>query len=191
MVMALESVIENSLKGLGLALVDVEHAAGGVLRVTIDHPWEAGNTTAPASITLDDCERASRQLQHALEVEGQDYKRLEVSSPGLDRPLRREADYQRFEGALVDLLLHDSAEVVDANGGRASGNRFRGYLQRGQEQAWRLLLTQPDVSLRSGAEQEELSGLALDFELVDVRSARLVPVLDFRKGQRKKRRSMH
>ena len=50
-------------------------------------------------MTLDDCERVSRQLQRVLEVEGIDYDRLEVSSPGLDRPLKKPADFARFAGA--------------------------------------------------------------------------------------------
>ena len=54
---------------------------------------------------MDDCEKVTRQLQHVLEVEGCAYERLEVSSPGLDRPLKRPADYARFAGEQIDLTL--------------------------------------------------------------------------------------
>ena len=74
------------MTGLGYDLVDVEKGAGGLLRVSIDHP---GRPAAPnAFITVDDCEAVTRQLQYVLEVEGCAYERLEVSSPGLDRPLK-------------------------------------------------------------------------------------------------------
>ena len=100
------AAIATTVAALGYDLVDVERAAGGLLRVTIDHPpLPAG---APErSVTVDDCERVTRQLQHVLEVEGVAYERLEVSSPGLDRPLKRLEDFVRFSGrdATVRLKL--------------------------------------------------------------------------------------
>ena len=90
--MSQHTVIETTVAGLGYELVEVERAPGGLLRVTIDHP--ARSTAAPERfITVDDCERVTRQLQHVLEVEGVPYERLEVSSPGLDRPLKSAADF--------------------------------------------------------------------------------------------------
>jgi ribosome maturation factor RimP len=56
-------------------------------------------------VTVEDCEAVTRQLQYVLEVEQCDYSRLEVSSPGLDRPLKHEVDYARFAGSAVDLTL--------------------------------------------------------------------------------------
>ncbi len=56
-------------------------------------------------ITLDDCEAVSRQLMRLFAVEGVDYERLEVSSPGLDRPLKKQADFVRFRGEKVHLKL--------------------------------------------------------------------------------------
>ena len=76
---------------MGYELVEVERLAGGLLRVTIDWPWQPGQTAA--TITVDDCERVTRQLQFTLEVENVNYARLEVSSPGIDRLLRSEADF--------------------------------------------------------------------------------------------------
>lgn len=158
--MSWQNAVETTVAGLGYELVDAEKGAGGLLRVFIDHPAAAG---AERFITVDDCETVTRQLLHVLEVEGCDYARLEVSSPGLDRPLKRAADYERFVGATIELTLKLPFK------GR---KKYRGELQR-QEAGWRLLLERA----ADGADQ------ALDFSLEEVREARLVPVLDF-KGRR-------
>ncbi len=87
---ALEPLIERVTAGLGYELLDLEISPRGrLIRVFIDaaHP-----------ITLDDCERVSNQLQHLFEVEGIDYDRLEVSSPGLDRVLKKPEHFARFCG---------------------------------------------------------------------------------------------
>ena len=81
---------------MGYEPVDVEHAQQGLLRVYID---------APAGITIEDCEKVSRQLSHLLTVEDFDYARLEVSSPGLDRPLKKAADFERFAGERATVRL--------------------------------------------------------------------------------------
>ena len=94
--MALQQTIDDTIRGLGFELVELERSAGGLLRVTIDFPWSPDE--AVRLITVEDCERATRQLQYVLEVEGVDYHRLEVSSPGIDRPLWHAQDFERFEG---------------------------------------------------------------------------------------------
>ena len=81
---------------MGYEAVDVEQAQQGLLRVYID---------SPAGITIDDCESVSRQLSHLLTVENVDYARLEVSSPGLDRPLKKPADFERFAGMRAAVRL--------------------------------------------------------------------------------------
>jgi len=107
----------------GLSVLDVEWTrAGGisVLRVTIDRPESpmheidlAGAPQAPevAGVGVDDCARVSRDLSVALDAE--DFiagrYRLEVSSPGIDRPLRGEADFRRHLGRLVKLKLAEPA----------------------------------------------------------------------------------
>jgi ribosome maturation factor RimP len=158
--MSWQNAVETTVTGLGYELVDAERGVGGLLRVTIDHPAAPGTERF---ITVDDCERVTRQLQHVLEVEGCDYARLEVSSPGLDRPLKRPADYARFAGAEVELTLK-----LPLNGRK----KYRGVLQPA-EPGWRLLLADATGS----------ADRTLDFTLDEVRSARLVPVLDF-KGRR-------
>jgi len=81
---------------MGVELVDVERAALGLLRVTIDHP---------DGVTIDHCHQVSNQLSRVYEVENIDYKRLEVGSPGVDRPLRTEADFVRFLGERAEIKL--------------------------------------------------------------------------------------
>jgi len=89
-------MVERTLAAMGYELVDLELAQDGLLRVFID---------APAGIRLEDCERVSHQLSHVLTVEDVDYRRLEVSSPGLDRPLKKAEDFVRFAGAEVAVKL--------------------------------------------------------------------------------------
>src|SRR5436309_2651234 len=92
----------------GLAIFDVQYrreAAGMVLRVLIDRPGTAA--TAEESVSVEDCARVSRDLSALLDVEDvvPTAYTLEVSSPGLDRPLRREADYDRFTGRRAKLVM--------------------------------------------------------------------------------------
>jgi ribosome maturation factor RimP len=115
---ALQQTIDDTVRGLGLELVELERSAGGLLRVTIDFPWSPGEPSERL-VTVEDCERVTRQLQYVLEVEGVDYRRLEVSSPGIDRPLRHALDFERFEGEEVDLVL--KAPIGAGRGG--SGGR--------------------------------------------------------------------
>ena len=165
-----QSAVERTVTGLGYDLVDAEKSAGGLLRVYIDHlpPSEA-------FITVDDCEKVTRQLQHVLEVEGCAYERLEVSSPGLDRPLKKAADYARFVGEQVEITLQLPFK------GR---KKFSGRLEALGE-GWRLVLEAPRPvraakrAAAAGAETDQ----ALDFSLDEVREAHLVPVVDF-KGRR-------
>ena len=102
----IQALIEPSLEAMGYELVGVQHRAGagrGLLRIYID--CEQG-------VTVDDCERVSHQVSGILDVEdplpGQ--YTLEVSSPGLDRPLFRDSDYQRFAGAVARIRLKRSWE---------------------------------------------------------------------------------
>ena len=101
--MALQDIVAQTVTGLGYELVELERTAGGTLRVTIDFPWSAGEEEK--AVNVEDCERVTRQLQYTLEVEEVDYKRLEVSSPGIDRPLRNEQDFERFVGEVIDVTL--------------------------------------------------------------------------------------
>ena len=153
------TTIERTVTGLDYELVDVERSAAGLMRVYIDRiPGRSYPTGEAESVTVEDCERVTRQLQYVLEVEAVAYERLEVSSPGLDRPLKHPADYERFAGHEVNVTLK-----VPFKGRK----NYRGLLMAAGE-GWRLAL--------SGDKAEQ----ALDFQLDEVREARLVPVLDFK-----------
>ena len=101
---------------------------------------------------------------HVLEVEGLDYARLEVSSPGLDRPLKREADYQRFVGLQISVTLKQPFE---------KRKNWQGVLTVGEAGAWSLVF-------KVGKTEQ-----VLGFTLQEVREARLVPVVNFKGRQSK------
>lgn len=159
-----QAAVEATVTGLGYDIVDCERTPGGLLRVYIDLvPSVPTEGEEEKFITVEDCERVTRQLQYVLEVEGCAYERLEVSSPGLDRPLKKQADYQRFEGFEIDLALRVAFQ------GR---KKYRGVLCAHPD-GWRIVFNDGKVDQ------------ALDFSLDEVREARLVPVIDF-KGRRAK-----
>lgn len=88
--MDIQSILDKTLPGLGYVLVDFELTPQGTLRVFIDK--EGG-------ITVEDCATVSNHLSRVFMVEDVDYKNLEISSPGLDRPLKKAVDFQRFSGS--------------------------------------------------------------------------------------------
>ena len=90
------TLVETTVNGLGYELVDFERSGHGMLRVFIDKP---------DGIMVDDCQIVSNQLTRLFLVESVAYDRLEVSSPGLDRPLKKEADFVRFTGQQAQLKL--------------------------------------------------------------------------------------
>lgn len=161
--MTWQTAVERTVAGLGYELVECERAAAGLLRVFIDRvPGKAYPTDAAARsefVTVEDCEAVTRQLQYVLEVEGADYRRLEVSSPGLDRPLKKPADYARFAGERIDLTLKLPFE------GR---KRFQGVLVEGEGAGWSLHF--------NDGKADQVLGFTLD----EVREARLVPVVNFK-----------
>ena len=184
--MALQQTIDGTVRGLGYELVELERSAGGLLRVTIDWPWAPGATEQ--RVTVEDCERVTRQLQYVLEVENADYQRLEVSSPGIDRPLRHAQDFERFAGEVVDLVL--KAPIGAAAAGQVAANRkkFRGTLQRADGEGWRIVWRDEPAAKpgqRVSKKREPAPEQALDFALDELATARLAPVVDF-KGRKSK-----
>ena len=141
--MSLEKVVEPAVSGLGYELVDVQASNGGrLVRLFIDKP---------GGINVDDCAAVSRHLTRVLAVEGIDYERLEVSSPGLDRPLRKGTDFARFAGQRAEVRMR----TPDSTGRR----KFVGVL-RGA----------------SGNRVEmELDGQTVTLDLADLDRAKLVP----------------
>lgn len=92
----LEKIVEATVQGLGYELVELETGGRGLVRVYIDQP---------KGIAVGDCEKVSNHLTRVFAVENIEFDRLEVSSPGLDRPLKSEADFRRFGGALARIRL--------------------------------------------------------------------------------------
>ncbi len=171
-----QAVVEKTVTGLGYEVVGCERSAGGLLRVYIDKPLvqqagEDGVVTwqePEVPVNVEDCERVTRQLRYVLEVEECDYQRLEVSTPGLDRPLNTPTDYARFTGMEVEVTLREAFQ------GR---KKYRGVLTTVDDAApdfaapatdWRVIF--------SDGKQEQ----ALDFSLDEVRSAKLVPEISFK-----------
>ena len=142
---ALAGIIEPILAGMGLELVDTQVSGRGrLLRIFIDKP---------GGITIDDCTMVSRHLGRVFEVEGIDYERMEVSSPGLDRPLVKRSDFVRFAGSKADVRMR----VPDASGRR----HFVGVLR----------------GVQDGNIEIEAEGLRFLLALDGVERARLVPQL--------------
>lgn len=175
------AVIEQTVEGLGYELVDVEWAGGGVLRVFIDKPesvvLDDGSTAG--GITIDDCAVVSDQLSRVFTVENVNYERLEVSSPGLDRPLKKPGDFVRFEGCEAFVKLRISPD------GQARGRKqFQGVLQSlesGDEAASGTGASQA-APARFGLVIDGAEGAPalLEFSFDEVEKARLVPRIDFR-----------
>ena len=142
--MDLSSLLETTLAGLGYELVDMERTGrSGLVRVYIDKP---------GGINLDDCALVSNHLGRWLAVESVGYERLEVSSPGLDRPLRTAKDFARFSGQQAKLKLRVP---------QAGQRNFVGVLR----------------DTEAGKVGLEVDGELLSLDLGNVDKARLVPVL--------------
>ncbi len=172
-----QEAVEKTVTGLGYDLVDCERTPAGLVRVYIDKLPELA--LAGGLIDVDDCERVTRQLQYLLEVEACPYERLEVSSPGLDRPLKKPADYARFVGEEIEITLRmpfqgrkkyqgvltalPAAEVAKVDGAVSDG-----AAEALTSDAWRIVFND------GKADQ------ALDFTLEELREARLVPVVSFK-----------
>jgi ribosome maturation factor RimP len=186
---ALQQIVEQTVAGLGYDLVEIERSAGGLLRITIDLPWVQGAAEEPF-VTVEDCEKVTRQLQFALEVDGIEYRRLEVSSPGIDRPLRSERDFERFAGSVVDITLKApiGKELGASAGGLVNANRkkFRGTLERVEQaggHGWQVVWRDEPVvkpGQRVSAKRAPAPLQALGFTLDELREARLAPVVDFK-----------
>ncbi len=160
--MANEQVlIADALKSLGYLLVDIEREGRGLLRVTIE------NVDYERPIDITDCEKVSRHLNYSLPVDNVNYERLEVSSPGLDRPVKTVADHIRFMG------LEANVKLRVAHAGRKN---YVGVLQgliSGDADS-------VDAKLGLLIKNSDGSEAMLEFSLAEVEKTRLVPVVDFK-----------
>lgn len=149
----LHQIVSRAVEALGYECVDLEASGrASLLRVFIDRraPGDGSAVGAGGGVTIDDCVAVSNQLTRVLDVEGVEYGRLEVSSPGLDRPLRSAGDFVRFLGSRASISLR-----VPINGRK----RFTGTL----------------VGFDDKTVVLALEGAALSVPLVDIEKARLVP----------------
>jgi ribosome maturation factor RimP len=167
-------LVERTVEGLGYELVDVERAGAGLLRVTLDAPQ------TPGGVGLDDCERVSHQLTHLFAVEGVDYERLEVSSPGLDRRLTKARDFARFVGHRVQVQL-----FAPVAGRRRLQARLLGLGGEAGGESVRLELVEDDAARRRAPAGRRRSApvaaapQVIEVALADIERARLVPELEF------------
>jgi ribosome maturation factor RimP len=191
--MALQETIEQTVTGLGYELVEIERTSGGLLRVTMDMPYVPG---VEQFVNAEDCEKVTRQLQFVLEVEGAKYARLEVSSPGIDRLLRNEKDFERFVGELIDITLKAPIGAAASAGSTVSASRkkFRGTLERVESRnvnapaAWQIVWSdEPAVKPGQKVSKNRIPAplQALGFTLDEIHQARLAAVVDF-KGRKPK-----
>lgn len=142
--MDLQQTLESTLTGLGYELVDFERSGKGkLLRVYID---KAGG------INVDDCAAVSNHLSRLFAVEGIDYDRLEISSPGLDRPLKKEEDFVRYAGHKARIKMR-----VPVEGQR----NFIGVLREAG----------------AGKVEIDVDGRMVSLDLANLDRARLVPAL--------------
>jgi len=146
--MDLNALLETTVVGLGYELVDVEMSPRGrTIRVFIDVPGRA------TGIDVEDCAKVSNQLTRVFEVENFDFDRLEISSPGLDRVVKKAEDFERFAGQDIQVKLRIP---------HAGRRNFQGEL---------LGLKEGKVVLRLEKEEVEL-------EFTNIEKARLVPRFD-------------
>ena len=146
--MDLNALLETTVVGLGYELVDIEMSPRGrTIRIFIDLPGKENG------VDVDDCARVSNQLSRLLDVENVDYDRLEISSPGLDRVVKKAEDFARFAGQDIQIKLR-----IPQSGRR----NFQGEL---------LGLTDGKVGLRVEKDDVEL-------EFTNIEKARLVPRFD-------------
>ena len=163
----LAGIIEQAVVGLGYELVDFEASPRArLLSVFIDRlpatgaEVDAVSASRGSTITAEDCAAVSHHLTHLFTVENIDYDRLEVSSPGMDRPLKKLADYVRFSGQDVQIKLRLPELGTTAQVGGAGPQRnFSGTI-----------LGVAEDRIRIKSDQVER-----DFAFGNIEKARLVP----------------
>jgi ribosome maturation factor RimP len=176
---ALRELVERTVQGLGYELVELERAGHGLLRVTLD---VAGRESAESQrqVGIEDCERVSRHLSHLFAVEDVDYDRLEVSSPGMDRPLRGERDFARFAGEMAKVQLFSAVD-----GRRRLRGRLLGVVAgEGAPRVRMTLVPEAQPAPARGARGRQRAKPAaeletIEFALADVEKARLAPEWEF------------
>lgn len=181
---ALTELVERTVDGLGYDFVELERLPRGLLRVTID-------TLDDGGITLDDCERVSDQLTHLFTVENVPYERLEVSSPGVERPLKRACDWTRFAGELayVELFAPLTAEGFPEAGRRKLEGRIVSIEGEAGSEVVTFDFFEVEVARTPGMaarrrqqkkEEKPADPIRVTFPLADVDRAHLIAELNFK-----------
>ena len=148
----LSELLERTVPGMGYEMVDVDFSPSGrLVRVFIDKP---------GGVDVEDCAHVSNHLTHLFAVENIDYGRLEVSSPGLDRPLKKEADFARFDGREAQLKLREPI---------GNARRIKGVLRGVDAGTGVLRLETPDGTHA--------------IPLANIDKARLIPKIEWRNAR--------
>jgi ribosome maturation factor RimP len=190
--LSIQTIIDDTLAGFaGVELVEIERLPKGLLSITIDEP------NSPTGVSVSHCEQITRQLQAVFFVEEIAYERLEVGSPGVNRPLVKHADFVRFAGERVTVKLREAFQnrktytgilqvpvtleselgsVLEASGAAAS------HVQHYEiaVESKKLSKTQQKKLEKSLDLNLDKQAIALNFRLDEIESVRLDPHLDFK-----------
>ncbi|MCF0253389.1 MAG: ribosome maturation factor RimP [Duodenibacillus sp.] len=178
-------IVERTVTGLGFEFVELERLPRGLLRVTIDSDKRGG-------VAVDDCQAVSDQLTYLFTAEGVDYDRLEVSSPGVERALKRPADWTRFAGSPAHVELYEPlrAEGLPEAGRRKFDGVILGVEDAGGEQVIHFSIEELDIARtpseafrarsQRGAAKGKPEPVPVEFAPGDVDRAHLIAQLDFR-----------
>jgi ribosome maturation factor RimP len=169
----INKIVSTTTHGLGYELVDFERTGGGLLRVFIDKV---------GGITVEDCAAVSNQLTRVFMVENIDFERLEVSSPGLDRPLKTLEDFVRFSGVPVKVRLNaviDDRKRFDAVVEAVAGEKITfkllddGALNPAKAKVAKGLVSSAKSKAKQSAESTEARRITV--ALHDIEKAKLIP----------------
>jgi ribosome maturation factor RimP len=164
------SLTQQALSSMDVELIDVEWGALGLLRITIDRL---------DGIRIEDCEQVSKHLSRVYEVENIEYRRLEVGSPGVDRPLRTLADFHRFVGERIEVKLREAQDNQKVFSGVLVSVENDSSVMGAESGSGQL---DPNFGIEFEAKKTEVRLIVFKFS--DVERAKLNPVLDF-KGKKR------
>ncbi|UOF94017.1 MAG: ribosome maturation factor RimP [Bordetella sp.] len=159
------SLISEALYGTGINVVNVEYAISGLLQVTIDRI---------GGVTIEDCEKINRQLSRVLQVENIDFKSFEVTSPGIDRPLRNTSDFLNALGRRIKISLN---QAIDGK------KEFSGIIQRMDNFSYNesgqvCENTKPKFCLHITGKKGSIQ--IMEFTIDKIDHAKLDPILNFK-----------
>ncbi len=176
---SIQTIVQDTIAGFaGVELVDIERLPKGLLSITIDEPAN------PLGVSIENCEGITRQLQAVFFVEDVNYERLEVGSPGVERPLNKPSDFVRFAGERVTVKLKEAFQ---------NRKNYTGILQAPSEPIANIQYYELAIEGKalSKTQQKKLAKtldldtkeIALTFRFDEIEWARLDPHLDFKGKQ--------